>query len=218
MNERMKVLNSLFERTQFNLLSVRTQFNEEIENRRVLDSLLFNNSGLIDQFWRVLAILLWAISNHKKILIFGNGGSAAEAQHFAAELVCKFEKNRNPIAAIALTTDSSILTAQSNDLGFDSVFERQVEALCRPGDVVVGLTTSDITEFADGSHSRNILGAFRAAQREKGIRIGFFSQRTVKLLEFVDVAIIVPHTNTALIQEVHLSLIHMLCKQIEQAL
>jgi len=173
-----------------------------------------NNQELSKGFWKASGILLEAINADKKILIFGNGGSAAEAQHFAAELVCQFEKKRRALPAIALTTDSSILTAQSNDYNFSSVFRRQIEALCRPGDVVVGLTTSDV--YAD--HSRNVLNAFVEAQKRGAKRIGLFSSRTKDLVNFVDVAILVPAENTALIQEVHLAIIHMLCGQIEKSL
>src|SRR3989338_692362 len=174
-----------------------------------------NNQELSKGFWKASCILLEAINADKKILIFGNGGSAAEAQHFAAELVCQFEKKRRALPAIALTTDSSILTAQSNDFGFDSVFSRQIEALCRPGDVVVGLTTSDVY---DNGHSRNIFEAFEMAKKMGAKRIGLFSTKTKKLINSVDVALLVPVENTALIQEVHLTVIHILCGEIEKEL
>ena len=131
--------------------------------QRLIDDKFFELS-----FSSSVKILLNSLnsSNGGKILIFGNGGSAAEAQHFAAELVCMFQKIRKPFAAMALTTDSSILTAQSNDFGFESVFSRQVEALCRPGDVVIGLTTSDGTDTVD-SHSMNICRGFQMALLSK---------------------------------------------------
>jgi len=175
---------------------------------------LLKNRELAESFWAARDVLIEAISVGNKILIFGNGGSAAQAQHFAAELVCQFEKKRRAIPAIALTTDSSILTAQSNDYNFDSVFERQIEALCRSGDVVIGLTTSDVY----GNHSRNIFNAFGEAHKRGAKCIGLFSTKTKNLLNFVDVAILVPSENTALIQEVHLTTIHMLCGQIEKTL
>lgn len=150
-----------------------------------------------------------------KILIFGNGGSAAQAQHFAAELVCKFERERRALPAIALTTDSSILTARSNDDGFETVFSRQIDALCKYGDLVIGLTTSD----SDISgHSYNIHNAFQAAKDLRAKSIGLFSQKTKNLLSLVDIAIIVPATNTALIQEVHQTVIHLLCALLENEL
>lgn len=190
-------------------------FTEGLQNRAELYTQLLKNREFIKSFWKARDILLEAISAGGKVLIFGNGGSAAEAQHFAAELVCQFEKKRRAIPAIALTTDSSILTAQSNDFGFDSVFSRQIDALCRSGDVVIGLTTSDAH---DNGHSRNILNAFVEARRKGAKRIGLFSTKTKNLVNFVDVAILVPTENTALIQEVHLAIIHMLCGEIEKSL
>lgn len=185
---------------------------EGIQKRIGLYSHLLVDATFRRQFGQALAILLTAIKENKKILIFGNGGSAAEAQHFVAELVCQFQKKRKAIAAIALTTDSSILTAQSNDFGFETVFSRQVEALCAPKDVVIGLTTSD---WCDGGHSQNILLAFEEARTKRGVTIGLFSQRTRKLLEAVDQAVVMPSDDTALIQEAHLMIIHELCREIE---
>jgi len=161
-------------------------------------------------------IIITALKKGNKLLIFGNGGSAGQAQHFAAELVCQFEKKRRALAAIALTTDSSILTAQSNDFGFDSVFSRQIEALCRKGDVVIGLTTSD--SDPNGDHSKNIEKAFLAAKRLKAKTIGLFSVRTKNLLSVTDVPVIIPSTNTALTQEAHQCIIHLLCSLIEEDL
>lgn len=190
-------------------------FTEGFQIRAELYAQLAKNRELLKSLWVARDILLEAVSMDGKVLIFGNGGSAAEAQHFAAELVCQFEKKRRAIPAIALTTDSSILTAQSNDFGFDSVFSRQIDALCCHGDVVIGLTTSDVRN--DG-HSRNILNAFEMAQKKGAKRIGLFSTKTKNILHFVDEAILVPAENTAIIQEVHLAIIHMLCGEIERSL
>lgn len=195
--------------------SMKELFVEGLQIRAELYAQLAKDKKLAKSFYQTRDILLEAISAGNKILIFGNGGSAAEAQHFAAELVCQFEKKRRAIPAIALTTDSSILTAQSNDFGFDSVFSRQIEALCQRGDVVIGLTTSDVYE--DG-HSRNIFNAFEMAKMKGAKTIGLFSIKTKNLVKLVDVAILVPAESTALIQEVHLAIIHMLCGQIEKSL
>ncbi len=194
---------------------MRDLFVEGLQIRSEMYAQLSNNKEFIKSFWVARDLLLKTIDADKKILIFGNGGSAAEAQHFAAELVCQFEKKRRALAAIALTTDSSILTAQSNDFGFESIFSRQIEALCRPGDVVIGLTTSDAYE--DG-HSRNIFNAFEMATAKGAKTIGLFSVKTKNLLNLVDVAILVPSENTALIQEAHLAIIHVLCGEIEKIL
>jgi D-sedoheptulose 7-phosphate isomerase len=158
--------------------------------------------------------IVQAISAGGKMLVFGNGGSAAEAQHFAAELVGRFEKDRRALPAIALTTDASIITAQANDSGYATIFSRQIEALAKPGDVVIGMTTSDVHE----SHSENIREGFRAAQNAGCTTIGFFSKKTVELLELVDVALVVPDDNTARIQEVHLAIIHIISRIVEEEL
>lgn len=157
-------------------------------------------------------ILSLAARRGGEILIFGNGGSAAQAQHFVAELVCRFRKDRRAIAAIALTTDTSILTAQSNDLGFHSVFARQIEAFCGPGSVAIGLTTSDV----GGDHCKNIENAFLEVKKRGGRSIGLFSERTKNLLSLVDVPIIIPNSDTARIQEAHQAVIHLLCELIEE--
>src|SRR3989344_7412006 len=190
-------------------------FAENAQARSELYARLANNKNLADSFRRAEEVLRKTISEGGKILIFGNGGSAAQAQHFAAELVCMFEKRRRALPAIALTTDSSILTAQSNDFGFGSVFSRQIEALANRDDVVIGLTTSD---FKDDGHSLNIKNAFEMAIIKGATSIGLFSSKTKHLLGLVNVAVVVPSKNTALIQEVHLAIIHMLCGQIEKDL
>lgn len=190
----------------------KNKIKDQLGLRIKLAEVVLNDSLLHKQVDKAYLLLSQAIRTNNKILIFGNGGSAAEAQHFAAELVCMFEKERRAFPAIALTTDSSILTAQSNDHGFGSIFSRQIEALCEAGDVVVGLTTSDV--YSDG-HSQNIFNAFKMAAAKRVKTIGLFSFKTKFLVDFVDVAILVPSKDTALIQEVHLALIHILCGWIE---
>lgn len=188
---------------------------DSLQLREEFARVLLNDNLLHKQIVGAHLLISRAIKASRKILIFGNGGSAAEAQHFAAELVCMFEKKRRALPAIALTTDSSILTAQSNDTGFDSVFSRQIEALCQPGDVVIGLTTSDV--YDDG-HSKNILNAFKTAAKRGAKTVGLFSAKTKNLVSLVDIAVIVLSENTALIQEAHLAIIHIICKQIEDPL
>lgn len=159
-------------------------------------------------------ILREALYNNHKVLIFGNGGSAAEAQHFAAEFVGRFERDRRALPAIALTTDTSILTAQANDVGYASVFSRQIEAFALPGDVAVAMTTSDVSE----GHSENIREGLLAARKAGCRRVGLFSEKTHILKDMVDVAIIVPSRSTSLIQETHLAVIHILSGLVEQGL
>ena len=145
-----------------------------------------------------------------KLLICGNGGSAADAQHIAAELAFKMGRERRALPALALTTDSSLLTAISNDRSFDHVFARQIQALGRAGDVVLLISTS--------GNSPNILEAAEQA-RELGIRtIGLLGAGGGKVAPLVDLALIVPHRETPRIQEVHLAVEHMICQLIEDEL
>lgn len=154
-----------------------------------------------------------ALSNGNKILACGNGGSAGDAQHFAAELVGRFERERLPLAGIALTTDSSILTAVGNDYGFRDVFAKQVQAFGQPGDVLLAISTS--------GNSANVIAAMEAAL-ERDMRIvaltGKGGGNMGAMLTDADVHICVPHDRTARIQEVHLLTIHCLCDGIDVAL
>lgn len=145
-----------------------------------------------------------------KLLFAGNGGSAAQCQHLATELLGRFAQDRDPYAAIALTTDSSFLTACANDYGFEDVFARQVEALGRPGDVLVALST--------GGTSSNVLRALETARAGGLATYGLTGARGTRLAERCDVTIVVPHADPARIQEVHLFLGHLLCAGIESRL
>ena len=145
-----------------------------------------------------------------KALIFGNGGSAADAQHFACELVGRFLRERRALPAVALTTDSSTMTAVANDYGFDRVFARQIEALGRPGDVAVGISTSGT--------SANVLAGLQCA-RSLGLRtVAFTGGSGGPIGAAVDVHVNVPHAATPRVQEVHRTLIHAVCDLIEQQL
>jgi D-sedoheptulose 7-phosphate isomerase len=191
------------------IMVVRQQFVERADLNRIMAN------GLIGhQIMRAVWAIVNALRAGKKVLVFGNGGSAAEAQHFVAELVGRFEKDRQGFAAIALTTDTSILTAQANDAGYETVFSRQIEALAHPGDIVVALTTSDV----QASHSENIKRGLMTARAAGCITIGLFSERTRQLLSLTDVHILVPHRNTALIQEVHLAILHIIARLVEEEL
>ncbi|MCD4813855.1 D-sedoheptulose 7-phosphate isomerase [bacterium] len=148
-----------------------------------------------------------AIKTGHKLLICGNGGSAADAQHYATELVARlYQRERPAIAAIALTTDTSALTAIANDYGFENVFKRQVEALGQPGDVLLGLSTS--------GNSANVIGAMQAA-RQKQMKVVSFVGEGGKMNELSDVVLSVPSSNTMRVQEIHLAMGHILCKLIE---
>lgn len=180
---------------------------EAQEHREAFDALI---PQLAEPFSRTLVIWEGAIRGGGKLLIFGNGGSAADAQHIAAELVIRYHSDRPPIAAVALTTDTSALTACANDLGFETVFSRQVEALGRPGDVAVGISTS--------GRSPNVLAALRVA-RARGLRTtGLSGGDGGEMASLCDAALTVPSRITARIQEMHIFLGHMLCKALEQRL
>ena len=145
-----------------------------------------------------------------KVLFFGNGGSAADAQHLATELTVKYERVRPAIAAVALTTDTSALTAIANDFGFEHIFARQIEALGKPGDVAVGISTS--------GRSANVVAALRTA-REMGLVAAAFSGGDGgDLRGLADPLLIVPSKNTARIQEMHIALGQMLCGTLEAGL
>ena len=150
------------------------------------------------------------LANGGKLLLMGNGGSAADSQHIAAELIGRFKKERKAIPALALTVDSSSLTALGNDYGFDTVFSRQVEALATPNDAVIGISTS--------GNSRNVIQALNLAREIGAKTIGFMGNDGGNMKDCVDIGIIVPSEDTARIQEVHITIGHIICEIIEQDL
>lgn len=158
-------------------------------------------------------LMFLALSNGNKILACGNGGSAADCQHFAAELVGRFERERLPLPAIALTTDTSIITAVANDYSFDEIFSKQVQAFGQAGDILLAISTS--------GNSASVVNAINAAL-ERDMRVvaltGKGGGQINQLLSDMDVHICVPHNRTARIQEVHLLTIHCLCDGIDVAL
>jgi len=165
---------------------------------------------LVEPIAECARLLVTALENGHKVLTMGNGGSAADAQHLAAELVGRFLMERKALPAIALTTDTSILTAIGNDYGFDEVFKRQVEALARPGDILVGISTS--------GNSTNVVRALGAA-RDIGVKtIGLLGRDGGEIGKLVDLALTIPSTDTPRVQEAHLLIIHILCDLIEKGL
>ncbi len=147
-----------------------------------------------------------SIKRGKKILIFGNGGSAADAQHFAGEMINKFRKERAPIPAIALTTDSSVITSIANDFSFDEIFQKQIEALGNKEDWVIAISTSGA--------SPNVLKGIDKA-KEKGLRVVFLTGEGGRNIEKVDFLLPVPSRDTPRIQEVHIFTLHIICEIIE---
>jgi D-sedoheptulose 7-phosphate isomerase len=184
--------------------SIREALDAHLEvTRRVSGEMLGEIQSLVDA-------TLAALRGGGKLLFCGNGGSAADAQHLAAEYVVRFARERDPLAAIALTTDTSILTAGGNDYGFDAVFERQVRALARPGDLLVLHSTS--------GESENLVRA-AAAARDLGVRsCALLAKGGGRLRQQVDLALVVPTDSTARAQELHLTIGHIVCDLVEAAL
>ncbi|MFZ5657633.1 MAG: D-sedoheptulose-7-phosphate isomerase [Pseudomonadota bacterium] len=181
----------------------------EAEYKKAINALrtMATDAALTDLLVKAVAMSTAALRAGGKIMFAGNGGSAADAQHWAGELVSRFYYDRPGLAGVALTTDSSIITAVGNDYGYDYTFARQVEALGRPGDVLVAITTS--------GNSPNVLRAAQAA-RQRGIRvIGFTGEGGGKLLALCDVCLRVPSNETPRIQEGHEFLGHLMCALIE---
>jgi len=154
-------------------------------------------------------LCLDCLKNGNKILLFGNGGSAADAQHIAAELVGRYKTERKGLAAIALTTDTSALTAIGNDYGYDCVFDRQVEALANTGDVAIGIST--------GGSSANVASALKLAKDLDCKTIGFSGRGGGEMNELCDINIVVPAQDTARIQEMHIVIGHTICHLIDLA-
>lgn len=154
-------------------------------------------------------LLIDCLAGGHKVLVFGNGGSAADAQHFAAELAGRYRRERRALPAIALTTDTSLLTAISNDYSFTQVFARQVEALLQPGDVVIGISTS--------GRSANVIAGLETARDLGGHCLALTGANRLPLAEVAELIIAVPSEDTPRIQEAHALIIHILCDLVEKA-
>lgn len=159
-------------------------------------------------FARLVGLCADSLASGGKLLFFGNGGSAADAQHLAAELVVRYRVNRRPLAALALTTDTSILTACSNDFSYEDIFARQIEALARPGDVAIGISTS--------GQSPNVIKALKAARAMGVVTAGFSGRDGGAMHHVCDALVVIPSDITARIQEMHILLGHVLCDALEQ--
>jgi len=165
---------------------------------------------LQNDFMKMVDHCVEAVENGNKIMFFGNGGSAADSQHLATELAVRYKNDRQAIASMALTTDTSALTATGNDFGFDFLFSRQIEAVGKEGDIAIGISTS--------GNSANVIKAFEKC-RDMGITtIGFGGETGGKMVDLCDVILKVPSKTTARIQEMHITLGQMLCGAIEQRL
>lgn len=181
--------------------------NEIKEHNDVLNRV---NETLLIQVQKVAKILVQTINEGKKIILFGNGGSAADAQHIAAELSGRYKMERRGLPALALTTDTSALTAISNDYGFKYIFSRQVEALANEGDTIIGISTS--------GNSDNVYEGIALGKKLNCNTIGLSGNDGGKLNEICDYSIIIPSNNTARIQEMHILIGHIFCQIIEESL
>ncbi|MGB8890154.1 MAG: D-sedoheptulose 7-phosphate isomerase [Candidatus Korobacteraceae bacterium] len=162
-----------------------------------------------DAFERAAILITNSLLNGNKVLWCGNGGSAADAQHLAAELVGRFRRERRALSSIALTTNTSVLTAVANDYGYDKIFERQIEALCQPGDVVIGISTS--------GNSANVCAALRKARELGASTIAMTGLAGNRLAALADICLHVQSTDAARIQECHILCGHILCEWVEIA-
>jgi D-sedoheptulose 7-phosphate isomerase len=163
-----------------------------------------------DAILKVIDAVVAALARGNTVFFFGNGGSAADSQHLAAELVGRFTLERRPLPGLALTTDTSILTSIGNDYGFDQIFIRQIQGLGRPGDVAIGLSTS--------GNSPNVLQAIGAARAGGMVTVALTGLGGGKLADHVDFCLRVPSTDTARIQESHIAIGHLICQGVDEAL
>ena len=188
----------------------------DVRGQRDFDELLADRKGLLEepryagQVAAIVGAMVRAFRSGRKVLWFGNGGSAADAQHLAAEFSGRFLRERAGLPSESLSVNTSALTAISNDFGYEHVFERQMQAFALPGDVVVGITTS-------GS-SQNIVLALEAAKRRGAIAVAFTGNGGGRVAEVADLVLIGPDGYSAIIQEVHITMGHIICDLVEQAL
>lgn len=176
-----------------------------LESIQVKEELLRNNIGQIKE---IADVVIEALKKNGKVIIFGNGGSASDSQHIAAEFIGRFKKERNPLAAIALTTNTSILTALANDYGYETVFAKQIEALGQKDDVAIGISTS--------GKAKNVSAALKQAKKIGIKTIALTGGDGGEIAKLADIALIVPSMVTARIQEAHITIAHIICELVEE--
>jgi len=179
-------------------------------NSSLLKAKIAESDDLVQRIYDASAMMIQCLLNGGKILWCGNGGSAADSQHLSAELVARLNMTRPGLASIALTTDTSLITAWSNDVGFETLYSRQVEALGKKGDVLFALSTS--------GNSPNVLEAVKSARIKEMTSIALLGKKGGTIHEFTDLSIIIPSENTQHIQEAHITIGHILCDLIESKL
>jgi D-sedoheptulose 7-phosphate isomerase len=178
-----------------------------LESIRVKEELLRSN---ISQIIEISDAVIDCLKKGGKVLLFGNGGSASDSQHIAAELVGRFKKDRNALAAIALTTNTSVLTSLANDYGYELVFAKQIEALAQKHDIAMGISTS--------GKAKNVLAGIKQAKKTGLKTIALTGGDGGELAKIVDIALAVPSSVTARIQEAHITIGHIICELVEEAL
>ena len=183
---------------------------EHLRKSVELKTKILNDLSLLTMIKKVSLAIIEAYRNKKKLILFGNGGSAADAQHIAAELVNRFELERMALPAIALTTDTSVLTSIANDYDYSKVFARQAEALAEEGDVVIGISTSGT--------SLSVIKGIEVAKEKGAKTIGLTGKNGGKLAKIVDLVLKVPSNDTPRIQEAHITILHIICYLIEKKL
>jgi D-sedoheptulose 7-phosphate isomerase len=193
-----------------NIMEYREIAKDILEKSIDVKKQFMSDEGCMDSVAKAAGAIVECYKRGGKVIIFGNGGSAADSQHFAAELVVRFEKERKALPSVALSTNTSVLTAGANDYSFDQVFSRQVEALAGENDVAVAISTS--------GNSPNVLEAVKKAAEKKIPVIALTGRDGGKLAGAADIPVIVKTESTARIQEVHVAVIHILCKIIEDSI
>jgi len=184
----------------------------KIKNRLLESAQLKNTIAekMVNEIESAVKLIIAAYNSGAKVVLFGNGGSAADAQHIACELVGKFETKRQALPAIALNTDTSILTAVANDYGYENVFIRQIEALVNRNDIVIGISTS--------GNSPNVINAIKEAHRKEAVTICLTGSDGGELAKIAKLAIVVPSNSTPRIQEAHITIGHIICELVENEL
>ena len=182
--------------------------NEQIKKTITESSnLILNSINLSEKIEESINEIIKCFKRGNKVIVFGNGGSAADAQHIVAEFIGRFQKERKSLPAISLTTDSSIITSLANDYSYDIVFSRQCESLVSKGDIVIGISTS--------GKSKNVENGIKTAKKKGAITIGLLGGDGGTIKNTTDISIVVPSTNTARIQEVHRVIYHIICDVVE---
>jgi len=195
----------------YNIINLKKMTEDHI--KRIFDDsvkIILKSKKISPDIKNASELIINCYNNGGKVIAFGNGGSAADAQHIAAELIGRFKKERDSFPAIALTTDSSVITSIGNDYSFEKIFSRQCESLVSKGDVVIGITTS--------GESKNVIQGLKIAKNLGAFTIGILGNSNKKIKSHLDISINVSSTNTARIQEVHRLIYHIICEIVENRL